>query len=348
MRMQWPARSGGLLHRALDDDAVADKLPQRDEEFSRQGDDRRLLPAAVIALHALLEPEAQLRRRLMPEPQPRELDHGGAQPRVARLGHALLVLHGSALPRRRRQPGVGCHLPPVAEAAEQTFRPEDGGELRADPLQLRQKRRWRRSVVARGLEQSIPLRLYRLQLHEEEFQSVEFAADLRLQVGGQGAAVAGRQLFQPLAPVTMQGLVVGDALGEQQPLDPVDVLHPLCHQRLALAAEPAPVLLLRGRRETRTEAASTTWLSMPSRSSTRCTQKPSRPASWMTMAGKVLPVRACAFARSLASWPKSPTASPPRTECLDIFSPPPGDSEVISQLERESSRDTKTAPSLTS
>src|SRR5215207_4378957 len=35
--------------------------------------------------------------------------------------------------------------------------------------------------------------------------------------------------------------------------------------------------------------------------------------------------------------------SPLRTECLDIFSPPPGASEVMTQVERLSSRDTKIA-----
>src|SRR5262249_40947557 len=36
--------------------------------------------------------------------------------------------------------------------------------------------------------------------------------------------------------------------------------------------------------------------------------------------------------------------SPPGTECFDIFSPPPGDSEVVSQLERLNSNETKIAP----
>jgi|SRR5580704_4157232 hypothetical protein len=40
----------------------------------------------------------------------------------------------------------------------------------------------------------------------------------------------------------------------------------------------------------------------------------------------------------------SPAKSPPGTECFDIFSPPPGDSEVISQLERLNSNETKIAP----
>src|SRR5260370_41581430 len=64
----------------------------------------------------------------------------------------------------------------------------------------------------------------------------------------------------------------------------------------------------------------------------------------MTMTGKVFPVRACAFALSLANCSRSPVISPLRTECLDIFSPPPGDSEVTSQVERDSSIDTKIAP----
>jgi hypothetical protein len=35
--------------------------------------------------------------------------------------------------------------------------------------------------------------------------------------------------------------------------------------------------------------------------------------------------------------------SPLRTGCFDIFSPPPGASEVMTQVERLSSRDTKIA-----
>jgi hypothetical protein len=47
----------------------------------------------------------------------------------------------------------------------------------------------------------------------------------------------------------------------------------------------------RRRREVRIEAASTTWLSIPSDCSTRWIQKPSRPASWMAIIGKSRPVR---------------------------------------------------------
>src|SRR6202049_2704810 len=43
-------------------------------------------------------------------------------------------------------------------------------------------------------------------------------------------------------------LVAEDPLGEEQPFDPVDVRHPLAHQRPALAADTPAVLLLRRRR----------------------------------------------------------------------------------------------------
>jgi len=61
-----------------------------------------------------------------------------------------------------------------------------------------------------------------------------------------------------------------------------------------------------------------------------------------------LPVRACAFARSVLKWLKRPVTSQLSTECLDIFSPLPGDSEVIIHLSRDSSRETKIAAKVTS
>src|SRR6478672_8878666 len=67
----------------------------------------------------------------------------------------------------------------------------------------------------------------------------------------------------------------------------------------------------------------------------------------MAMIGKLTPARACALSRSLARWAISSATSPPRTECLDILSTPPGTSEVINQVERDNSRDTKIAARLT-
>src|SRR3954465_12209048 len=47
-------------------------------------------------------------------------------------------------------------------------------------------------------------------------------------------------------------------------------------------------------------------------------QKPSRPASWMTIIGKSRPVRAAALRLSSANRCSSPDTSLARTECLDI------------------------------
>src|SRR5260370_18436585 len=74
---------------------------------------------------------------------------------------------------------------------------------------------------------------------------IQLADELRLQVHRQGPAVACPQVLQPLTPTLAQRLVAEDPLGEEQPFDPVDVRHPLAHQRLALAADKPAVPLLR-------------------------------------------------------------------------------------------------------
>lgn len=48
--------SGGLQDRSLDNDAVACKLPKRDEQLSRERDDGHLLAAPAIELHSLMKP----------------------------------------------------------------------------------------------------------------------------------------------------------------------------------------------------------------------------------------------------------------------------------------------------
>ena len=62
------------------------------------------------------------------------------------------------------------------------------------------------------------------------------------------------------------------------------------------------------------------------------------------MIGKSRPVRAAALRLSSANRCSSPGTSLAGTECLDIFSPAPGDRDVISQVLRDSSIETKIAP----
>src|SRR5205807_2023730 len=116
----------------------------------------------------------------------------------------------------------------------------------------------------------------------------KLAADLSLEMRRQGTCIARLQLVEPLVSIPPQRLVTGYSLGEQQSLDPIDVLDPLVCQRLAFTAKSAAVFLLWSRRP-------------------------------------------------------DPGADTP---CFDIFSPPPGESDVINQVERLSSNETKIAPRL--
>src|ERR1700689_434713 len=64
----------------------------------------------------------------------------------------------------------------------------------------------------------------------------------------------------------------------------------------------------------------------------------------MTTTGWVIPVRAKTLSRIAQKRASRPARSPASTQCLDIFCPPPGTSEVISHFERLSSNEMKMAP----
>src|SRR3954454_12834646 len=185
----------------------------------------------------------------MPQPQPGNLDHGRSQPGIAGLGDALVPMDRSALPRRGGQPRIGGNLLSVAEPAEQTFRPERSGRLGSNASQRQQQGRWRWHTGARLRpgQHGIPLGFDSLDLFDQELKPVKLAADLGLQALRKGAAIARDQRLKPLPAVSVQGLVVADPLGEQKPLDAIDVLDPFGGQDLALPTDPAPILLLGGR-----------------------------------------------------------------------------------------------------
>src|SRR3954470_6310160 len=152
----------------------------------------------------------------------------------------------SALPRRRGQPRIGGNLLSVAERAEQTFRPERGGRLGSNASQRQQQSRWRWHAGARLRlgQHGIALGLDSLDLFDQELEPIELSADLGLQALRKGATIARDQLLETLPAVAVQGLVVADPLGEQKPLDAIDVLDPFGRQGLALTTDPAPILLV--------------------------------------------------------------------------------------------------------
>jgi hypothetical protein len=102
----------------------------------------------------------------------------------------------------------------------------------------------RRGSPARLGQHGIPLGLDSLDLFDQELEPVELPADLGLQAVRKGATIARDQRLKPLATVSVQGLVVADPLGEQKPLDAIDVPDPFGCQGLALPTDPAPILLL--------------------------------------------------------------------------------------------------------
>jgi hypothetical protein len=56
-------------------------------------------------------------------------------------------------------------------------------------------------------KQQVPLGLHRLDLLEQQFQSIEFTANLRLRVIRQQLTITGLQRVQPLPPVAALRLV---------------------------------------------------------------------------------------------------------------------------------------------
>src|SRR5271165_4074884 len=121
----------------------------------------------------------------MTKPQPCEFDHCTANPGVPGFRDALLTVRAPALPRGWRQSCVSCDLAPIVEMAEQPLEPQLRGER--EPL--------------------------------------DFAQNLCLQMIRQGTPVSGAKLLQACAPVPPDRIVIGDALAEQKPSNPVRMLN---------------------------------------------------------------------------------------------------------------------------
>ena len=69
-------------------------------------------------------------------------------------------------------------------------------------------------AVCSSAGKRVPRGLYGLDLFEKKFESIKLTVDERFEMLRQGAAVAGLEFFQPLAPVASQRLISGYALAE--------------------------------------------------------------------------------------------------------------------------------------
>ena len=61
-------------------------------------------------------------------------------------------------------------------------------------------------------EQRVPLSLRCLELIKQQFEPIELAADVGLEMRRQGTAITRRQLVEPLAPIAAQRFVTDYAL----------------------------------------------------------------------------------------------------------------------------------------
>ena len=98
--------------------------------------------------------------------------------------------------------------------SEEPLRPKYGGELRSDALYVEQHRRRRRHGGLCRSQQRVPLTLHGFDLLEKQFEPIDLAVDLRLEMLGQETAIAGLEFFQPLVPVAAERLVSGYPLAE--------------------------------------------------------------------------------------------------------------------------------------
>src|ERR1017187_10640141 len=105
-----------LEHRTCGHKTGCEVTPKRHHQLARQGHNGDALGALAGIERALPEPSAELAVRLMPQPQPGQLDRGTAGARIARLADPLVAIGSAALPWTGRQPEIapdlaGCGSP---------------------------------------------------------------------------------------------------------------------------------------------------------------------------------------------------------------------------------------------
>jgi hypothetical protein len=182
---------------------------------------------------------------LISQPQPGELNHHRSQARVPRRADAVLALDRAASPRCRREPGIGRDLPAIGKGSEEALQLQHRRELGTDALEPREE--WS-GGVGLSLHQRVALGLDVADLSHQEFDSVQQADELGLQVPRQLTTITGLQGLQARTPVTSHRIVTTHALAGEQSAYPIDFSDALADQCPALAGQAPPVLLLGTRR----------------------------------------------------------------------------------------------------
>src|SRR6202022_736999 len=226
--------------------AVLEIAPERDQQLACDGDDRNPPDTALEFANTFAEPDTQGAVRLMPQPQPCELNHHGASLGVTSLADTLITAHRAALKMRRRQTDVARQLFAIVKRAVEHFADKCRRKFGPEALNFGQilDLLWARMLclLSLGRCNGIALRLDRLDHSDDKLQSLQFAQDFRQEPRRQRPIISGAQPFQLLHPIATQGLVVIDAMDREQSLDPVDVLDAFADQPVTLTMEPTVVL----------------------------------------------------------------------------------------------------------
>src|SRR4029077_13264258 len=175
--------------------------------------------------------------RLMPQPQPRELDGASPRPRVARPGDALVASDAAALPGDRDQPQVAADLSAVVEAAIVHLVRQHAGERRSDAAHSNKLTSRRAVVCDHLLDLAVPLGEHLL----DQPQSTTFARGLHLRPRRQSLAFGRPNCVETLFPIPLDEPVIAHAVQDQQPFDARDMAVALVQQPLALATKTALV-----------------------------------------------------------------------------------------------------------
>src|SRR5215831_19645417 len=104
-----------LEHGAFRNEAGGKKTPQRHHQLARQGDNRDPPDPFARVRRALAEPFAQRALRLVPQPQPGQLDRGVAGAAIPGLADPLFTIGVAAAPGTSVQPEIGTDFAAIAE-----------------------------------------------------------------------------------------------------------------------------------------------------------------------------------------------------------------------------------------
>src|SRR3984893_8646440 len=222
------------------------RLEHRPYQPARHGRKKRAWSALAGIERALPEPSAELAVRLMPQPQPGQLDRGTAGARIARLADPLVAIGSAALPWTGRQPEIARDLAPVAEVLVEHLLGQRLRERRAKTFEPLQKLAapnhlsHRRRRIRRGW---CPLQ--RIELLAHQHQPRMLVLDLAQNPRPQPLALPIPLPCQPGQPVTPARLPDRKTMQPQQRLDPVGVSGLFLGQPTAFARVTARILLLR-------------------------------------------------------------------------------------------------------